>query len=42
MALVKEVEGKRPEMGSDCYLAENSTIVGDVKIGNFCIIGSKY
>jgi carbonic anhydrase/acetyltransferase-like protein (isoleucine patch superfamily) len=38
MALVKEVEGKRPEMGSDCYLAENSTIVGDVKMGDQCSV----
>ena len=36
MALIKEVRGHKPEIGEDCYLAENATIVGDVKCGNQC------
>ena len=33
MALIKSVRGFSPEIGENCYLAENATIVGDVKIG---------
>lgn len=36
MALIKSVKGVSPEFGSDCYLAENATIVGDVKCGIEC------
>ena len=36
MALIKEVLGKKPEFGKDCYLAENATIVGDVVCGDHC------
>ncbi|NVK05554.1 MAG: gamma carbonic anhydrase family protein [Flavobacteriia bacterium] len=36
MALIKEVNGVGPEMGKDCYLAETSTIVGDVHMGDQC------
>jgi carbonic anhydrase/acetyltransferase-like protein (isoleucine patch superfamily) len=38
MALVKEVNGKHPKMGEDCYLAENSTLVGDIVMGDQCSI----
>ena len=38
MALIKSVRGFEPKIGSDCYLAENATIVGDVQIGNGCSI----
>ena len=38
MALIKEVRGFKPQIGEDCYLAENATIVGDVIIGNGCSI----
>lgn len=38
MALIKKVKGIAPEFGSNCYLAENSTIVGDVKMGDNCSI----
>lgn len=38
MALIKEVRGFNPQIGEDCYLAENATIVGDVVIGNGCSI----
>jgi len=36
--LIKEVNGKKPIFASDCYIAENATIVGDVTIGAFCSI----
>jgi carbonic anhydrase/acetyltransferase-like protein (isoleucine patch superfamily) len=38
MALIKSVRGFTPKMGSNCYLSENATIIGDVTIGNDCSI----
>jgi carbonic anhydrase/acetyltransferase-like protein (isoleucine patch superfamily) len=38
MALIKTCNGKTPKFGSDCWLAENSTIVGDVIMGDECSI----
>jgi carbonic anhydrase/acetyltransferase-like protein (isoleucine patch superfamily) len=38
MALIKEVRGFLPKIGTDCFLAENATIVGDVVIGDKCSI----
>jgi len=38
MALIKSVRGFEPKIGSDCFLAENATIVGDVEIGEGCSI----
>lgn len=38
MALIKPVKGIHPQFGNDCYLAENSTIVGDVIMGDQCSI----
>ena len=38
MALIKSVRGFTPEIGKDCYLAENAVIVGDVVIGDGCSI----
>ena len=38
MALIKEVRGFTPQIGEDCYLAENATVVGDVIRGNGCSI----
>lgn len=38
MALIKSVRGFTPQIGEDCYLAENATVVGDVTIGNQCSI----
>ena len=38
MALIKTVRGKTPEFGKNCYIAENSTIVGDVIAGDDCSI----
>ncbi len=38
MALIKEVRGCTPSFGNDCFLAENSTIIGDVKMGDQCSV----
>jgi carbonic anhydrase/acetyltransferase-like protein (isoleucine patch superfamily) len=38
MALIKSVKGISPIFGNNCYLAENSTVVGDVVMGNDCSI----
>lgn len=37
--LIKSVNGKSPQLGEDCYIAENATIVGDVVCGNQCSFG---
>ena len=34
MALIKTVRGIVPKMGSNCFLAENATVVGDIVMGN--------
>jgi carbonic anhydrase/acetyltransferase-like protein (isoleucine patch superfamily) len=38
MPLILPVEGKSPQMGEDCYIAENATIVGDVVMGDQCSV----
>ena len=38
MALIKSVRGFTPQIGKECYLAENATIVGDVVMGDQCSI----
>ncbi len=38
MALIKVCRGKNPQFGEDCYLAENSTIIGNVTMGNQCSV----
>jgi len=38
MALIKSVRGFTPEIGENCFLADNATIIGDVVIGNDCSI----
>ena len=38
MALIKTVNGKSPQMGENCYLAENATVVGDVAMGDDCSV----
>ena len=38
MALIIPVRGFTPEMGEDCFLAENATVVGDVKMGRGCSV----
>jgi carbonic anhydrase/acetyltransferase-like protein (isoleucine patch superfamily) len=36
--IIKAVNGHHPEMGEDCYIAENATIVGQVKMGDQCSV----
>jgi len=36
--LIKPLNGKTPQIESDCYISENATIIGDVTIGKGCSI----
>ncbi len=36
--VIKTVNGKTPEIGKDCFIADNATIVGDVTMGSQCSI----
>lgn len=36
--LIKSVNGKSPQIPSDCYVAENATIVGEVSFGDSCSV----
>jgi carbonic anhydrase/acetyltransferase-like protein (isoleucine patch superfamily) len=38
MALILPVEDKYPKWGSNCFIAPNATIAGDVVMGNDCSI----
>jgi carbonic anhydrase/acetyltransferase-like protein (isoleucine patch superfamily) len=38
MALILPVNNIYPQIPDDCFIAENSTIVGDVKFGNNCSV----
>lgn len=38
MALIKNVRGHSPQWGTDCFFAENATIIGDVIMGDECSI----
>jgi len=38
MALILPVRGINPQIGQNCFLAENATVVGEVKIGANCSI----
>ncbi len=38
MAYIKEVRGFNPQIGKDCFLAENATVVGDVVMGEGCSV----
>jgi len=38
MALIKPVKGIFPKFGNNCFLAENSTVVGDVVMGDDCSV----
>lgn len=38
MALIIPVRGFTPEIGEDCFLAENSTVIGDVVMGHGCSV----
>ena len=36
MPLIKSVRGFTPKFGNNCYLADNSVVIGDVVMGNDC------
>ena len=36
--IIKKVNGSSPKIPSDCYVAENATIVGDVSLGENCSV----
>ena len=36
--VVREVNGKYPQLPEDCFIADNATIVGDVTVGAECSI----
>lgn len=38
MAIIKELNGKQPQFGENCFLADNAVIVGDVQMGEDCSI----
>lgn len=38
MAIIKKVRGYEPKVGSNCFLADNAVVVGDVTMGDDCSI----
>ena len=38
MALIKSVRGFTPKVGKNCFLADNATLVGDVRLGRDCSV----
>ncbi len=38
MALIKTVRGYTPEIDDSCWVAENATIVGEVRLGKNCTV----
>lgn len=36
--MIKTVNGKSPQIGAECYIAENATIVGEVSMGDQCSV----
>ena len=38
MAIIKTVRGFTPQIGKDCFLADNAAIIGDTVIGDGCSI----
>lgn len=36
--MIKTINGKTPQIGNDCFIAENATIVGEVSMGDECSI----
>jgi carbonic anhydrase/acetyltransferase-like protein (isoleucine patch superfamily) len=38
MPLIKSVRGFTPQIGENCYLADNATVIGDVIMGNGCSV----
>lgn len=36
--IIKKLNGKEPQFGNDCFIAENAVLVGDIAMGNQCSI----
>lgn len=36
--IFKEINGKKPQTGENCFFAENSVVVGDVVLGDNCSV----
>lgn len=36
--IIKELNGKKPQFGDNCFIAENAVIIGDVIMGSDCSI----
>jgi carbonic anhydrase/acetyltransferase-like protein (isoleucine patch superfamily) len=36
--IIKELNGKHPVFGKDCFFAENSVVIGDVTMGDQCSV----
>ena len=36
--IIKTINGKTPQIGEDCFIAENATLVGEVSMGDQCSI----
>jgi carbonic anhydrase/acetyltransferase-like protein (isoleucine patch superfamily) len=36
--IIKTINGKSPKIPTDCYIAENATIIGDVEFGSECSV----
>ena len=38
MAIIKKIRGFSPQMGKDCFLADNAVVVGEVIMGDNCTV----
>ena len=38
MAIIRELQGKKPSFGENVFIAETSVIIGDVSVGDDCSI----
>ena len=38
MPVIRPVRGKKPQMGHNCFIAENATLVGDIILGDECSV----
>jgi len=36
--MIRELNGKTPKLGKDCFIAETAVIIGDVKMGDNCSV----
>ena len=38
MPIIKKLNGKRPQTGKNCFIADNAVLVGDVVLGDQCSV----